>query len=403
MIRGYIDRDRIEPDSCNGDTENDERPSFYSCLARITEAMTPKTEAMIPPASPIIGEEERHAVELVMKSGTLAQGPEVASFEIEFEDAVDGRECVAVNSGTSALLLALIALGIRAGDDVIVPSFTFAATANAVRLAGGNPVFVDIEPSTFCIDPDRIQDALTERTRAIIPVHLYGHPADMTRIGAVAAKHGLIVVEDAAQAHLAQWHGKRVGSFGDAGCFSFYPTKNMTAGEGGMVSVARSSIAHQVRLLRNQGMERRYQNEVVGFNNRMSDIHAAIGRVQLRRLHMWTLRRQEIAALFDAELVNVVKPKVSELATHVYHQYTIRIPDGRRDEFATELADRGVGSGIYYPIPVHLLPSFGEELDLPQTMQAASEVLSLPVHPSLSERDIERIVNAVNDVACAGS
>lgn len=365
--------------------------------------MTPETEAMIPPASPIIGDEERHAVELVMKSGFLAQGPEVAGFEAEFAHAVDGRECVAVNSGTSALLLALLALGISAGDEVIVPSFTFAATANAVRLAGGRPVFVDIDPATFCIDPNRIRDALTARTRAIVPVHLYGHPADMTRIGAIADQHGLLVVEDAAQAHLAEWHGKKVGSFGDAGCFSFYPTKNMTAGEGGMVSVAHSAIARQVRLLRNQGMEQRYQNEVVGFNNRMSDIHAAIGRVQLRRLHTWTLRRQAIAARFDAELVNVVKPEVAKPATHVYHQYTIRVQDGSRDEFAAELANRGVGTGVYYPTPVHLLPSFGEDLELPQTMQAAQEVLSLPVHPSLSERDIERIVTAVNKVAGAGS
>lgn len=383
--------------------ETNDRPLPHQFLAPIAETMTTQAEAMIPPASPMIGEEERHAVELVMKTGFLAQGPEVANFEAEFAHAVDGRKCVAVNSGTSALLLALIALGIGDGDEVIVPSFTFAATANAVRLAGGQPVFVDIDPATFCIDPDGIQDALTARTKAIVPVHLYGHPADMTRIGALADRNDLLVVEDAAQAHLAEWDGRKVGSFGNAGCFSFYPTKNMTSGEGGMVSVSDSELAHQVRLLRNQGMERRYENEIVGFNNRMSDVHAAIGRVQLRRLRAWTLRRQEIAAIFDAELMNVVKPQVSEAATHVYHQYTIRVQGGSRDEFAGELATRGVGTGIYYPTPVHQLPSFGEELDLPQTLKAAGEVLSLPVYPSLSERDIERIITAVNEVAGAGS
>ncbi|MEP7054738.1 MAG: DegT/DnrJ/EryC1/StrS family aminotransferase, partial [Actinomycetota bacterium] len=285
--------------------------------------------AFIPAAKPLIGDEEREAVDRVMRSGMLAQGPEVAAFEEGFSKLVDGAHCVAVNSGTSALHLALIASGIKAGDEVLVPSFTFAASANAAALAGGVPVFVDIDPATFCIDVDAAEAAVTPRTRAIMPVHLYGLPADMRAVGAIAEKHGLLVIEDAAQAVAATLDGKPVGSFGDAACFSFYPTKNMTSGEGGMVTTASAEVARMLRLLRNQGMERRYANEVVGFNNRMTDLHAAIGRVQLTKVGDWTKRRQENAAFLSAHLRGVVTPPVAEGAVHVYHQYTVRVPDDR--------------------------------------------------------------------------
>ncbi|MDQ1246665.1 MAG: hypothetical protein QG597_1033 [Actinomycetota bacterium] len=352
---------------------------------------------------PLIGADERAAVDAVLASGMVAQGPQVAGFEDEFAQVVAGRHCVAVNSGTSALHLALLAVGVRAGDEVIVPSFTFAATANAVRLAGATPVFVDIEADSFCLDPAAAEAAITARTRAIMPVHLYGHPADMTRLGEVAARHGLWIVEDAAQAHAASWQGTPVGAFGAAGAFSFYPTKNMTSGEGGMVTTACDHIARQVRLLRNQGMEQRYRNEVIGFNTRMTDIHAAIGRVQLAKLAGWTARRESIAARYDADLTGVTVPPVAEGAVHVYHQYTVRVP-GDRDGFAAALAQRGVGSGVYYPTPVHLLPSFGlTALDLPVTAQAAAEVLSLPVHPGLSDDDVDTVIGAVNQVAGAGA
>lgn len=352
---------------------------------------------------PLIGADERAAVDAVLASGMVAQGPQVAGFEDEFAQVVAGRHCVAVNSGTSALHLALLAVGVRTGDEVIVPSFTFAATANAVRLAGATPVFVDIEADSFCLDPAAAEAAITARTRAIMPVHLYGHPADMTRLGEVAARHGLWIVEDAAQAHAASWQGTPVGAFGAAGAFSFYPTKNMTSGEGGMVTTACDHIARQVRLLRNQGMEQRYRNEVIGFNTRMTDIHAAIGRVQLAKLAGWTARRESIAARYDAELTGVTVPPVAEGAVHVYHQYTVRVP-GDRDGFAAALAQRGVGSGVYYPTPVHLLPSFGlTALDLPVTAQAAAEVLSLPVHPALSDDDVDTVIGAVNQVAGAGA
>jgi dTDP-4-amino-4,6-dideoxygalactose transaminase len=353
---------------------------------------------VIPVAKPIIGDDERAAVDAVLASGGLAQGPRVAQFEEGFSEWVDGATCVAVNSGTSALHLGMLAAGIGPGDEVIVPSFTFAATANSVALTGATPVFVDIDPVTFCIDPKAVEAAITPRSRAVVPVHLYGHPADMTTLMPIAREHGLTIIEDAAQAHGAQWDGKAVGSFGTVGAFSFYPTKNMTSGEGGMVTTADPEVARAVRLLRNQGMEARYQNEVVGLNNRMTDIHAAIGIVQLGKLRGWTEQRRENAQFLSSNLRGVICPTEAPNAVHVFHQYTIRVPDDR-DGFAAALQQRGVGSGVYYPIPVHRLPSFGLHIDLPVTEQVASDCLSLPVHPSLSRDDLERIVEAVNEVA----
>ena len=238
----------------------------------------------IPAAHPLLGADERAAVDRVIASGMVAQGPEVAAFETEFAAIVDGVHCAAVNSGTSALHLALIALGIGTGDEVLVPSFSFAASANVIRLVGAVPVFVDIDAGSFCMSPAAANAAVTPRTRAVMPVHLYGHPAAMVELLAVASRHDLLVLEDAAQAHAATLDGTPVGAFGHAAAFSFYPTKNMTSGEGGMVSTRSAEVDRTVRLLRNQGMERRYENEVVGFNMRMTDIHAAIGRVQLQKL-----------------------------------------------------------------------------------------------------------------------
>ena len=358
---------------------------------------------MIPAARPLIGDEERAAVDRVMRSGMLAQGPEVAAFESEFGALVDGAHCVAVNSGTSALHLALIAMGVGQGDEVIVPSFTFAASANSVRLAGAEPVFVDIDSDTFCVDPTAVEAAITDRTKAVMPVHLYGHPADMSALGELAGRNGIAVIEDAAQAHAASWQGRPVGTFGSTACFSFYPTKNMTSGEGGMVTTGNAETARMLRLLRNQGMEKRYENEVVGFNTRMTDLHAAIGRVQLTKLASWTEQRQANARFLDAHLEGVVVPPVADGALHVYHQYTIRVVDTDRDAFAQRLQEQGVGSGVYYPTPTHRLPSFGLDLDLPETARAAREVLSLPVHPALSQGDLERIVDVVNKTARAGS
>ena len=362
-------------------------------------------------ASPIIGELEQIAVSRVIASGNVAQGPEVAAFEHEFvELAVGSGTGVAVNSGTSALHLALLAAGVGPGDEVIVPSFTFAATANSVALTGATPVFADIDLATFNLDPADALAKITPRTRAIMPVHLYGLAASMREFAAIAAEHSLMLFEDCAQAHMASIDGQRVGTFGAFGAFSFYPTKNMTCGEGGLVSTSDPEIDRVVRLLRNQGMERRYENECVGFNNRMTDIHAAIGRVQLTRLKDWTSRRQENATRLTSGLEGVITPYVPEGHVHVYHQYTIRLEGAtatQRDAFAARLREEyGIGTGIYYPVPNHRLPSlahFAPDLLLPVTERAAAECLSLPVHPALAPEDIDRIIEGVNAVVKAGA
>lgn len=361
----------------------------------------------IPPAKPIIGDEERAAVDRVMRSGMVAQGPEVAAFEREFSAFfVPGRPSVAVNSGTAGLHLGLLAAGVGPGDEVIVPSFTFAATGNSVALTGATPVFVDIEPETFTLDPQAVAAAITPKTKGILPVHLYGHPARMRELEQLTAERGVALYEDAAQAHGASLDGRPVGSFGEFAMFSLYPTKNMTSGEGGMVTTATDEIARQVKLLRNQGMERQYENEVIGFNARMTDIHAAIGRVQLTKVGTWTQARQANAAFLDANLHGVVVPPVADGAVHVYHQYTVRVPEDRDGFVAALKNEHNVGAGVYYPIPNHRLPSlahFAPGLDLPETERAAREVVSLPVHPSLSQGDLDRIVAAVNTVAGAGA
>jgi dTDP-4-amino-4,6-dideoxygalactose transaminase len=296
-----------------------------------------------------------------------------------------------------------MAVGITRGDEVIVPSFTFAATANSVALTGATPVFVDIDSRTFNIDFAAIEAAITPRTRAIQPVHLYGQPAAMKEIMAMASRHSLLVIEDASQAHMASLDETPVGSVGITGVFSFYPTKNMTSGEGGMISTSSDEVARQCRLLRNQGMEKRYANEIVGLNNRMTDIHAAIGRVQLTKLAGWTSQRRSNAKFFDENLKGVVIPYVAPGAFHVYHQYTIRIVGHDRDVFAAEMIKQGVGNGVYYPVPVHRLASFGHTYDLPETTRVSKEVLSIPVHPSLSQGDLETVVSVVNSIASAGA
>ncbi len=362
------------------------------------------SNAFIPPAKPIIGDEEREAVDRVLRSGMIAQGPEVAAFEAEFSAHFGlGRACVAVNSGTSGLHLGLLSSGIGAGDEVIVPSFTFAATANSVALTGATPVFADIALDDFTLDPASVEAAITERTKAIMPVHLYGHPAKMDQLQAIADRHGLLLFEDAAQAHGAALNGTPVGAFGTFAMFSLYPTKNMTSGEGGMVSAANAEVERNLRLYRNQGMLQQYHNEVVGLNNRMTDIHAAIGRVQLTKVGAWTKSRQDNAAFLSANLDGVVTPAVADGAVHVYHQYTVRVAEDR-DGLAKALKDEyNVGSGMFYPVPNHRLKPFQVDAHLEGTEQAARECLSLPVHPSLTPHDLERIVEAVNALAKAGA
>ena len=352
---------------------------------------------MIPAAKPEIGDDEIDAVVRVLRTGSVVQGPEVADFEQEFGKLVEGRACVAVNSGTSALHLSMLALGIGRGDEVVVPSFSFAATANAVAAAGAVPVFVDIDPDTFCLDPAAVEAAISPRTAAIVPVHLFGHPAAMHRLVPLAEAHGLALVEDAAQAHGARLGQTPVGAFGDTACFSFYPTKNMHSLEGGMVVTADPQLERKLRLLRNQGMLRQYDNEIVGLNNRMTDVAAAVGRVQLAKLDAWTRRRREIAARYDAQLTTVHTPPLAEGAWHVYHQYTVRIA-AQRDAFRERLGRLGVGSGVYYPTPIHRLAPFQPSLELPETQRAAAQVLSLPVYPLLEDTQVDQIVQAVNSL-----
>ncbi|MFF0444864.1 DegT/DnrJ/EryC1/StrS family aminotransferase [Streptomyces sp. NPDC004609] len=371
--------------------------------------MTSSNKQPIPAARPVIGEEEIEAAVRVLRSGRVVQGPEVAAFEEGFSELVDGRHCVAVNSGTSALHLLLLALGIGPGDEVIVPSFSFAATANVVRLVGADAVFADIEADTYCLDPAAVEAAITPRTAAIMPVHLYGHPAAMDKIMAIAARHKLAVVEDACQAHAAALNGTPVGAFGAGGTFSFYPTKNMHSLEGGMISTGDAEIARTLRLLRNQGMEQRYANEIIGCNMRLTDVAAAVGRVQLGKLNGWTEQRIANAAYLTEHITapGVSTPTVAEGARHIYHQYTIRVRGGEaaRDATMAKLTEAGVGNAVYYPTPIHRLKPFwepdqkaGRTWDLPETERAAAEVVSLPVHPSLSAEDLDRIAAAVNDL-----
>lgn len=355
---------------------------------------------MIPIARPQMGEEEKQSVWSALESGSLAQGGRVRELEERFAAYVGTPHAVATSSGTTALHLALLAAGVKPGDEVITVSFTFIASASTILHTGARPVFVDIREEDFCIDPAQVEAAITPRTRAIMPVSLYGQPADLTALAEIAERHGLALIEDAAQAHGAAIGDRRSGSWG-AGCFSFYPTKNMTTGEGGMITTGDPELAERARLLREHGMKVRYHHDVLGYNFRMTDIHAAIGLAQLDKLPANNLRRGEIAARYDAELRGVVTPVVRPGVTHVYHQYTIRV--AQRDAFADALREHGVGSGIYYPIPVHrqkpfLALGYGDE-HLPVTERLTEEVLSIPVHPSLTDAEVATVIAAVNEVA----
>lgn len=352
----------------------------------------------IPIARPVIGPEEKAAVLEVLESGTLAQGPRVAAFEAAFAAYCGVKHAVATSSGTAALHLALLAHGVGPGDEVITTPFTFIATANAILYVGARPVFVDIDPVTFNISPALIERAITPRTRAILPVHLFGLPADLDPILEVARARGLAVIEDACQAHGAEYKGRKVGSFG-TGCFSFYPTKNMTAGEGGMITTNDDGIAERCRLLRQHGMRRRYNHEALGFNFRLTDIQAAIGLIQLGKLDRFNAARRANARFLSQHLRGVDVPVVPEGMGHVFHQYTVRVPGGRRDRLLARLREAGIGADVYYPSLVyHQEPyrSAGYSDYLPAAEQAVGEVLSLPVHPGLTPEELGRIVEGVN-------
>ena len=354
---------------------------------------------MIPISKPYIGEAEKAAVLEVLDSGMLAQGPRTARLEERFAQMVGVKHAVATTSGTTALHVALLAHGIGPGDEVITTPFTFIASANSILFTGARPVFVDVDEATFNIDPALIERVITPRTKAILPVHLYGQMCDMEALQAIADRHGLTIIEDACQAVGATYRGKPAGSFG-TGCFSLYATKNVMSGEGGMITTNDDEAAEQCRLIRNHGMKRRYYHDRLGYNFRLSDLHAAIGLAQMDRLAEFTEKRRANAAYLNANLKGVVTPAVQEGRGHVWHQYTIRVNGGRdRDAAAKQLNDAGVGTGIFYPVPAHqqgFMQEFAGNVSLPVAERLAKEVLSLPVHPQLSQADLETIVREVN-------
>jgi perosamine synthetase len=364
---------------------------------------------MIPIARPLIGDEEEAAVLVALYSQRLAQGERVREFEERFAAFCGTREAVAVSSGTAALMTALTASGLGPGDEVITTPFTFAATANAVLFTGARPVFVDVCDDDFNIDPSRIETKISSQTRAILPVHLYGQPCDMTAITSVARKYNLLVVEDAAQAHGASVDGKMAGSFG-AGCFSFYATKNMTTGEGGMITTNDAAFAERARLFRSHGESSRYVSESLGYNFRMMEIQAAIGLGQLRALPERNERRRANAAYLTKHLRGVITPREMPGRCHVYHQYTVRVPslDGNstaRDALKARLTEAGIETKVFYPVPVYRQPLYvklGYRAELPVTERLSREVLSLPVHPALSQEDLKTIVEAVNAATSGG-
>ena len=353
---------------------------------------------MIPISKPFIGEEEKAGVLAVLESGMLAQGKKVAALEEAFAAVCGTKHAVATSSGTTALHLALLANGIGEGDEVITTAFTFIATVTSILFTGAKPVFVDIDPETFNLNPALIEQAVTPRTKAILPVHLYGQVCEMEAIQKVADAHGLAIIEDAAQAVGATRHGKKAGSFG-TGCFSLYATKNIMSAEGGMVTTNDDTIAEKVRMLRNHGMKRRYYHDMLGYNFRMTDLHAAIGLAQVNRLDDFTAKRRANADYLSAHIESVITPTVLPGNEHVWHQYTIRIPDKNRDAAAKQLNDAGIGTGIFYPVPVHRQPFVRQivgDVRLPVTEKLAEEVISLPVHPQLSAQDLEKIAAEAN-------
>jgi perosamine synthetase len=355
---------------------------------------------MIPIAKPLMGEEEKKAIVAVLESGMLAQGPKVEEFERAFAAMCGVRHAVATSSGTTALHLALLAHDIGSGDEVITSPFTFIASANSILFVGAKPIFVDIDERSYNIDPSLVEARITPRTKAIMPVHLFGNPCDMEAIMAIATRHGLLVIEDAAQAHGASINGKKVGSFG-TGCFSFYPTKNMTTAEGGMVTSDDDQVAERVRLLRSHGMKRRYYHDFLGYNFRMTDLQAALGLAQLAKLEVFNEKRIANARYLTEHLRDVIiAPQVKEGYRHVFHQYTIRVK-GDRDKVVEQLGKRGIGTGIYYPLPVHKQPIYqelGYTCRLPVAEAMSREVLALPVHPALARDDLDRIVQAVSEL-----
>jgi dTDP-4-amino-4,6-dideoxygalactose transaminase len=346
-----------------------------------------------------LGDELARAVERVLRSGQYTLGPNVEAFEREVARYLGVGHAVGISSGTDALVIALRALGLAAGDEVIVPSFTFFASVEAITLAGATPVFADIEPGSFALAPKDVERRIGPRTRAILAVHLYGHPADVDALGALAQSRGLALLEDAAQAFGAAHRGRRVGRLGDAAAFSFFPSKNLgAAGDAGLIATDHAELAERVRMLRVHGSRQRYVHEAVGYTARLDEIQAAVLRVKLPHVDRWNTARRAVAALYSERLravPGIQAPPVAAWAEHVFHQYTIRVPAAARARIVDALAAEQIATQIYYPIPVHRTPPYETRVELPETERAAAEVLSLPIWPELSSDQVERVVAAL--------
>ena len=355
----------------------------------------------VPIAKPVIGDEEIENVVEVLKSGMIAQGPKVEEFEEKFAEWVGADYGIAVNSGTAALHVALLSCDIGEGDEVITTPFTFIASGNSILYTGAKPVFADIDLKTYTIDPNSIENLISENTKAILPVQLYGQSANMDKINEIAEKYGLTVIEDAAQAHGATCNGEKVGSLGDMSCFSFYPTKNMTTSEGGIITTNDDELAENAKVFRAHGASIRYHHDEIGYNFRMTDISAAIGLAQLDKIDGFNDKRIENAAYLNAGLKNVdgiITPYCAYGSKHVYHQYTIRVEKGDRDDWVDIINDCGVGTGIHYPIPLYNQPIYrklGLSGNCPNAELVADNVISLPVHPSHTKEDLDFVIEAV--------
>jgi dTDP-4-amino-4,6-dideoxygalactose transaminase len=365
---------------------------------------------MIPVNMPLLGKEEINAATRVLKSGILTgrlgSGPMAKKFEDNFANFAGAKHAVAVNSGTAALHMALWAKNVKKGDEVILPSFTFIATAEAVALVGARPIFVDIRPDTYSIDPEKIEPAITSRTRAIMPVDLYGLPAEVDKIRGIADKHKLVVVEDAAQAHGASYKGKPPGHFADVACWSLYASKNITTGEGGMLTTNNDEYAEKLRLLRSHGEKEEYKAALLGHNYRMPEIEAAIGTEQLKKLPTFLEKRRRNAEALTEKLSGIkqlVLPIEPRGCRSSWYLYTARLRNGTakdRDKILQDLRKKGVGAGVYYHTPIHLMPYYRQHGDcvLPETEKAAEQVFSLPVHPGLKVAEVDYVARAVKQI-----
>lgn len=360
---------------------------------------------MISTASPWITGQEIKAVESVMRTGMLANGDIVQDFEREFAEYCATKHAIATNNGTSALHASLLALGIGAGDEVIVPDFTFIATATAVSMCGARPVFADVDLETYTIDPQCILEAITPKTRALIGVHLFGHPFDLDAVGEICDSNHIYLIEDCAQAHGAKYNGKRVGGSGISSCFSFYPTKNMTTGEGGMITTNDSELAAHLRRIINHGQTSKYLHTELGYNYRMTNIQGAIGKVQLQYLEeMNSTRKSNAQYLSDhLKMEGLSTPSCSSYANHVYHQYVVRLGEDfpmQRDDLIAFFRDKNIGTAIHYPLPIHSQPLYrmiSDSCNNPISDELSQTVLSLPVHPKVSREDCGHICSAFRE------